>query len=292
MSADTDQIVAQIAAWAAARADIRALVQIGSRVQPGSRADEWSDYDFHLITSRPGAYRDPNSLREIGQCWMLAAQDAFGGVRKLTAILPGAAEVDFVVLPVWEVRLAFGALRFPGTASLWPGLLRQGIRDLQIIVCPGWRVIKGGAAWEQRYRRLGTETPWPALDEARFQALCGAFWAGAVWVAKKILRGELRAAQRELHRTLVEHTWLLLEYETRGTGGRARPEARHAERWLAAPRLAATVFASAADETALKRALADVTALFEDTAAQLAAARGWTVPDHAALKAWLLARCP
>ena len=49
---------AAIAAWAENRPDIAALVQIGSRVQPAG-ADQWSDFDYQLITTRPAAYRDP-----------------------------------------------------------------------------------------------------------------------------------------------------------------------------------------------------------------------------------------
>jgi hypothetical protein len=291
MSADADQVLARIAAWADPRADIAALVQLGSRVQPDGRADEWSDYDFHLITSRPRAYHDPECLRSIGDCWAVSAQNAFGNARKLTVILAGAAEADFVVLPVWGMRVAFGALRFPGTAPLWPGLLRRGLRDLGIIACPGWRVIKGGSAWEQRYQRLGRTVPWPPLDEARFQEIHAAFWTSAVWVAKKIARGEQRAAQREFHRTLVENTWLLLEQEARAAGRAVRPEARHAEQWLEPAQLAATVFASAADEAAMKRALLQSVLLFDEIAGRVAAARGWEKPGHAALKSWLLARC-
>ena len=290
MSAVPNDVVSRIAAWAEARPDITALVQIGSRVQAGAGADAWSDFDFHLITRRPDAYRDPSVLRELGDCWMASAQPVFGGATKATVILAGAVEADFVVLANWELRAAFAALRFPGLAALWPPLLRAGVRDLKIVACPGWRVVKGGPAWERRYARLGPDTPWPPLNQTQFREICAAYWTTLVWVTKKIERGELRAAQREFHRTLLEKTWLLLEQEARDARARARPEARHAEQWLPPARVGQTAITTGPDPAVLRRAVAQLTGLSEEVAKGVAAARGWEPPDGSAIKAWMLAQ--
>lgn len=290
MSETGDQVVTRVAAWAEARPDIAALVQIGSRVQPGGAADSWSDYDFQLITRRPAAYADPAVLTPIGDVWLASAQPVFGGATKLTVILADAVEMDFVVLPHWQLRVALGALRFPAAESLWPPPLRHGVRDLRIVACPGWRVIKGGPAWEARYRRLGTAVPWPPLDEPRFHALCAEFWAALVWVTKKIERGELRAAQREIHRVLLEKTWLLLENETRARGATARPEARRAETWLDPRRLAQTAIGTAPDAAGLRRSTAAIAELFADLARHQAGAHGWAHREPSALLDWFRAR--
>lgn len=285
----TDPILQRIKEWADQRPDIVALVQIGSRVQAGAQPDEWSDYDFQLVTRRPADYRDTGAIAGLGPLWAAAAQPTFGGVTKVTAILPGAAEADFAVISHAEVRIAFAALRWPALEHFWPSPLRAGVRDLRIVACPGWRIIKGGPAWEQRYARLGTAVPWPPLDEARFRAICSAYWTGLVWVTKKTLRGELRAAQREFHRHLAEQVWLLLEHEARTQSDAAvRPEARRAERWLAASRVAGTALATATDATALKTALRQLHTLFEETSSTLARARGWPQPVAPALREWFL----
>lgn len=278
---------AAIAAWAESRPDIRALVQIGSRVQP-TGADLWSDFDYQLITSRPAAYRDPAAFRALGEAWVISLQPVFGGAVKATLILSGATEVDFVILSALEVRIALAALRAPGLAALWPTPLRRGIRDLQIVACPGWRVVKGGAAWQRRYTRLGTAVPWPALTEPDLHAHCAEFWAAAVWTTKKISRGELRAAQREFHRTLGEKIWLLLEREARAQHAPARPEARRAETWLAPARVEQTEFATRPDPAALRHALRQAVAVFDDVSASLARRHGWTLPDFSAVRAWIL----
>lgn len=276
-----------IAAWADSRPDLRALIQIGSRAQPAG-SDQWSDYDYQLVTTRPAAYRDPAVYRPLGEPWVVALQPVFGGALKTTLILPGAIEVDFVILSALEVRLAFAALRAPGLAALWPAPLRRGVRDLRIVACPGWRIVKGGAAWQRRYARLGSSVPWPALTAADLHALNSEFWTAAVWIAKKISRGELRAAQREFHRALAEKIWQLLEHEARLQRAPARPEARRAETWLPPARVEQTGFATRPDPAALRHALRHAVAVFDEASAALARHHGWPAPDFAAVRAWVL----
>lgn len=286
-----DPILLRIKEWADQRPDIVALVQIGSRVQSGAQPDAWSDYDFQLITRRPQDYRDTSSLSGLGPLWVASAQAAFGGVTKATMILSGAAEVDFAVIPHLDVRVAFAALRWPSLERFWPPPLRAGVRDLRIIACPGWRIVKGGPEWERRYSRLGSVVPWPEFDEQRFHAICAAYWTSLVWVTKKTIRGELRTAQREFHRQLAEQVWLLLEQEARHQQGFARPEARHAERWLSSSRVAGTALATATDAATLKAALKQVHALFEETSGSIARARGWSPSSAPALRDWFLQQC-
>ncbi len=283
--AAADEGLARVAAWAAARDDVAALVQIGSRVQAGGAADAWSDYDFQLVTRAPRAYDDPSAAAGLGDCWAVSSQPAFGGVRKLTVVLAGAVEADFAILPLLPVRVAFAALRFPALAGAWPAPLRAGVRDLRIVAAPGWRVVKGGPAWERRYARLGPAVPWPVPTAADLAAHVAAFDAGLVWVVKKLRRGEGRAAQREFHRTLLERTWILLEHEARARGTAARPEARRAESWLPAALRDATGFATSPDPAVLAPAVLRTLTVFDEAAARLGAARG-----SAPLRAWARAQ--
>jgi hypothetical protein len=285
-----DPVIARIAAWAASRADIVALVQIGSRVQAAATPDQWSDYDFQLITKRPALYRDAAALSALGETWVVSSQRVFGGAGKLTLILPGAVEADFVILSAIELRIAFAALRAPKLASIWPPPLKLGVRDLRIVACPGWRVIKGGAPWETRYARLGFAVPWPRLSEPEFREVCAAFWAAAVWTAKKISRGEVRAAQRHFHLALLEQLWRLLEEEARDQARPVRPEARRAESWLPTARVPQTEFSTAVDRAVLNQALSRALSTFDETAGALAQSRGWQRPDYSDVREWLRAQ--
>ena len=128
-----------LSAWAHARGDIRALVQIGSRAQPGASVDAWSDYDYQLVTTSPRSYADGRFCRELGAVWACGAQMAFGNALKVTAVFDGALEADFVVIRHLDLLVAALALRFPATRPLWPRVLARGVDDLRIVAAPGWR---------------------------------------------------------------------------------------------------------------------------------------------------------
>jgi hypothetical protein len=285
MSSPDDGWASKVSSWAHAQADIDALVQIGSRVQKGGSADRWSDYDYHLVTSSPAKYRDGSFCRELGPCWASGAQIAFGNAVKVTGVFDGALEADFIVLSSWEVRVATLALSWPAAAPLWPGPLRSGVASLRIVAAPGWKVIKGGPAWEKRYSRV---TPLRApLGRVEFDRLCGEFWTQLVWVAKKAQRGEFRAAQRALHLHLVENSLRILQEEALQQGRQAYPLGRRAELWLSGDQLKALGFSSAPDKDSLLSALAQTMDVFEKSTRAVADRNGWNFGPHPEVRAWL-----
>jgi hypothetical protein len=285
MRGTADPWSATVADWAAAQADLEALVQIGSRVQPGNRADDWSDYDYHLITSYPERYRDGAFARALGPCWAVGAETTFGNVTKVTAVYAGAREADFVILPHLEMRIATLALRFPGTAALWPAPLRRGVGSLRRVAGEGWKVIKGGAAWEQRYARI--QPIRFRLTAREFAGLCGHFWTQVVGAAKKAERGEWIASQRALHVALMEDALRLYEEEALLGGGPAYPLGRRAETWLSPEQARARSIGTAPERQALLVALGRLAAAFAASSAAVAAGQGWPDYDAAAVRAWL-----
>jgi len=276
---------AALSAWSHDQDDIRALVQIGSRVQKGALVDPWSDYDYQLITTRPEKYGDGSFCRELGPCWAHGAHVAFGDSVKVTAVYEGALEADFVVLRNLEVIIATMALRWPGTQRLWPRALRRGIADLRIVVGPGWKIIKGGAPWEARYSRI---TPYRAsITENQFNRLCGNFWAQLVWAAKKAARGEFRASQRGIHGQLIESSLRILQEEALLNGRQAYPLGRRAELWLTGEQLEATANGTRPDRASLMTALERIADVFSRSSASVAARNGWRHREYAEVRGWL-----
>jgi hypothetical protein len=254
-------------------------------VQKGSTVDQWSDFDYHLITSSPGKYRDGSFANELGHCWACGGQVAFGNAMKVTAVYSGALEADFVVLRHWEMRAAFAALRWPWTARFWPSPLRDGVLNLRIVVAPGWDVIKGGAPWQRRYSRITSARA--ALSEADFNALCGEFWTQLVWAAKKAVRGEHRASQRALHLHLLENSLRILQEEALQEGRLAYPLGRRAELWLTQEQLRATEIHSAPEQAGLLAAIERIADAFEKSSAAVAARNGWSPARSAEVRTWL-----
>jgi hypothetical protein len=285
MSGGEEGWASSLSSWANARSDIRALVQIGSRVQEGSAADSWSDYDYQLITTRPGRYRDGSFADELGRCWAHGSRMVFGNSLKVTAVFEGALEADFVVLRHLEVLVAVTALRWPQTARLWPRALVRGVADLRGVVGSGWRMIKGGPVWERRYARISyLSNP---LSQEEYNQWCGEFWSQLVWVAKKVGRGEYRAAQRGIHEHLIENTLRMLEQEALLGGLKAFPRGRRAELWLTPEQLKATDVSSRPERAALVEALFQVSGAFSKSSAEVAGMRGWPEPDASGVRAWL-----
>src|SRR5271165_4703649 len=285
MSTMQDGWEAALSAWAQSEDDIKALVQIGSRAQKGATVDSWSDYDYQLITTRPGRYRGGSFCKALGPCWACGSHVAFGNSVKVTAVYEDALEADFVVLRHLEVLIATTALRWPGTERLWPRVMRRGVADLRIVAAPGWRIIKGGAPWERRYSRI---RPYRAsMTESEFSGLCGNFWAQLVWVAKKAARGEYRASQRGIHEHLVDSSLRMLQEEALLGGRPAHPLGRHAEIWLTGEQLSGTAFATRPDHATLMNAVEQIAGTFSRSSAAVAAAKGWRRLEHAEVRAWL-----
>ena len=86
---------ARIIKWARKQPDLEALVLGGSRARIGGVADEWSDWDFHLITSRPQRYQDTAWLEEIASCWCAYAERTPRAVIKVSAVFASGFETDF-----------------------------------------------------------------------------------------------------------------------------------------------------------------------------------------------------
>lgn len=278
---------ARLIAWARARPDIEALVQIGSRVQAGATVDAWSDWDYQLIVRDPAPYLNRTWPAQIAPCWAAHLERTPRGVMKLSAVFAGGWEADFVLLTAWQMKLVCRAMRHPGAAAWYPAALREGVRNLRLVAGPGHRVVLGGPAWERRYAALGVAWPEAGFTADDFLFHTAGFWRHAVWTARKIRRGELRAAQRWAHVELREHTYALLAEEARLEGRAPRPEARQAERWLGAARLGQTAALTGVSQRELAGALLAELTLFREVTASVAARRGWVVPDHVAVEAWL-----
>lgn len=288
MSSVADRWDSALSAWAQAQGDIRALVQIGSRVQNGAVVDPWSDYDYQLISTRPLRYSDGSFCRALGPCWAHGAHIAFGNSVKVTAVYDGALEADFVILRHLEVVVAAFALRWPSLERFWPRVMRKGVSELRIVVGPGWRMVKGGARWERRYSRI-TPKRLP-MTEIEFAGLCGNFWAQLVWAAKKVERGEFRASQRGIHEHLIDNSLRMLQEEALLGGRQAYPLGRRAELWLTAEQLDGTAFATRPDRATLMNAVERISDVFSRSSAAVAAANGWRHGECSEVRAWLAGR--
>jgi hypothetical protein len=284
-----DEFEARVVEWACRQPDVEALVQIGSRIQASTDTDEWSDWDYHLIVSNPARFDHARCLEDIAPCWNAHLERTARGVTKLSMVASGGWEADFVLLPAWQMKIVYWAMAHPGGRRFYPRSLLNGIHGVRLFVRPGYRVLVGGGAWERRLKALAIDWPEHLFTESDFRENLAGFWRHAVWVHKKIMRGEVRAALRWYHDELVERRYVLLAEESRLAGRSSRPEARKAEKWLDARRLEQTAIETSPDQRILARALLAEMALFEDVSRSVAQTKGFKLPDYAPVAAWLRA---
>ena len=279
---------ARIIVWARQQTDLEALILGGSRARAAGGTDFWSDWDFHLITTKPQRYQNTGWLREIAPCWCAQAELTPRSVIKVSAVFANGLEADFVPLAAWQMKLVYAGMRHPGWGHLMPCLLRHGILETRAFMLgSGYRVLLGGANWERRLTAL--EFVWPETELAaeEFANHTAAFWQKAVWIFKKITRHEPRSAMHWLHLLVVHHVYALLHEEARLAGRRPRPEARKAEQWLDETRLRQTAITTGPDQAILARALMAELTLFREVSASVAASRGFALVDYSAVEAWL-----
>lgn len=283
------ELEVRIMDWARRESGVEALIQIGSRVQPGAEVDEWSDCDYHLIVQDTARFLNTDWLGAIAPYWGAHIERTERGVAKISVIFAGGLEVDFVPLSSWQMKLVYLVMAFPTLRPFCPRVLVKGIYNTRLIVRPGYKILIGGVAWQKRLTALTVDWPEVRFTAEDFRDTLTGFWRHAVWVHKKTMRGEVQAARRWFHAELVERRWVLLAEEARLAGRPARPEARKAERWLDTRRLEQTAITTSPDRRALAKALLAEMALFEEVSRSVAQSRGFTEPDYAAVAAWLRA---
>lgn len=231
--------------WVAATPDIKVAAVFGSQARARSGeeqpADVWSDVDLQIVTTNPSAYLERDwALTLRGQTFRAYGKRAvFGGVNKFTALF-GTGEVDIVVIPYRRLRLA----RFVFETGLYQRLpkLKRALMDFAFVMSFGHVVVKGGEPWKRFYAQAVKTLPRPGLSDAEAQDIAELAYVEAVWILGKLERGECVAAQRWLHRSVIEVNFRLM-YELRvRRGDVAYPDGRRVEQLLPPAELAAVRF--------------------------------------------------
>lgn len=282
-----EELEKEVVKWARRQSNVLALVQIGSRVQLGGEVDAWSDWDYQLICSDTARLAHLNWPREIAPCWNVHMERTERGVDKISVVFAGGKEMDFVLLAASQVKVVCWAMARPALNRFLPAKVLRSIATLRLVLRPGFRVVLGGAAWEKRLEAVRFEVSHITHPATEFGFHVSGFWRHAVWVFKKIARGECRAAIRWNHVEVMEHLLAVLAEEARLAGRHPRPEARKAEQWLDARRIDQTAFVTAPDRKILARSLLAEISVFEEASGVVAQARGFRLSDHTALAAWL-----
>jgi aminoglycoside 6-adenylyltransferase len=202
----------EVAAWAAARGDIRAVLLVGSQARADMPADELSDVDLAFFVDDPHRYHGDRAwLRSFGEPLLTSVEPtAVGGFEERRVLFRDGLEADFSILPVGAID------------SIPP--------DAEAVLARGFSVV---------YDELGLgdldpvgpeASPPPA--QAALDQVSNDFWYHLLWAAKKLRRGEVLLARQacdcyltglvvELVRWLArdQETWHGYRFVERWAGG-------------------------------------------------------------------------
>lgn len=229
-----------VTAWAEREPAVLALVLIGSRAravdEPAMAADEFSDWDFQVVTSRPELFTTATWMSGLGlgePLAYVARLGRLGTATKISALLR-EGEMDLVVIPAARLKRAKILLSL-GLAPRF-ATLRDALGGLAVVLRGGHRLLKGEREWAGFFRRIAHEFPVPRLGDAMVRSLAEGFVCDYVSTRNKIERGELLAAQRWLHLQMAEVNFQLLHELRQRRGEPSLPDARRIERFPGASR--------------------------------------------------------
>ena len=81
------------------RADIKAVIEIGSQARSYERADIYSDLDILLISEQVEDYLDGDGvLREVGEIKISFTEKTVGGAAERRILFDRAQDVDFILM--------------------------------------------------------------------------------------------------------------------------------------------------------------------------------------------------
>jgi aminoglycoside 6-adenylyltransferase len=256
--APADEIVARLTGWAAADANVRRLLLVGSRAAATS-PDDLADFDVQVYARSIEPYvGDQSWLTQIGRIWVCVADEyPDGAIRVPTrlAIFDGGVKVDFAFYPAGQL-----------SSGLAAGL------PFRILLA------KDPSADSERPTPVAAR-PRLVPDELAYRRLVEEFWFEAYHVAKYLARGELWLAKsrdwatKQMLETMIDWHERIVHGRRERTDTAGRRSYIGADIWQALP---ATFGAFEQEDT--WRAARETMHLFRRLANDVAAKSGYTYP--------------
>jgi aminoglycoside 6-adenylyltransferase len=215
---ELEPFLQEVATWARGRADVHAVVLVGSQARTELPADEFSDVDLVLVVDDPAPFTgSADWLEPFGRPLLTVVEPtAVGPLLERRTLFESGLEVDFALVPADAVR----------------ALLAEP--EVGVVFARGYRVLEDELELEDDLARAAHAEPAPRA-EADLARLSQDFWYHVLWTAKKLRRGELYVAKQAcdcyLKALLIG---LLVEaVRARDSGADTWHRARFLERWAA-----------------------------------------------------------
>jgi hypothetical protein len=221
MKTTPDVIISRFTNFVCANRAIEAALLFGSRARDHSNiasCDIYSDIDFQVVTWRPDFWLTDSWVGSICDLRVViyVVRRASGGVSKATVLFETGLELDIVIVPAIQMRLARVALGLDLHKHI--SLVSTSLSELSTVLGGGYKILKGGGSWGGFYEKVVSEVEGDRISDDDIVKMAKIFICDYYWVLKKIERGELIAARRMIHHSLME-TIFRLTHELRTRRG-------------------------------------------------------------------------
>ncbi len=200
--------------WAQNVEDIRAAFVVGSRARKDHPADEWSDMDIIIFTSKKNYYlSNKDWFKNFGDICTSFVTQTNGGDTECLTLFDGGWQVDFVIDTTDN-------LNYIVKNKITPNNFYRGVKVL---------IDKDNVA-NDIMPQCSKAPQGSSLSEDKFLQTANMFWFVALYVAKQILRNELwvvKARDTNLKELLLQ----MIEWHEKTVNG-VEYDTWHAGRFL------------------------------------------------------------
>jgi hypothetical protein len=208
------------------------MILVGSRahsLKGIALADQWSDWDFQIISTRPEKFNNSDWLKDSGLSRPLTyvvRPGRLGHAAKVSAVFPDD-DLDLVIIPAKDLI----ALKWVWASGLINRLprARRALRDLSQVIQAGYRFVKCNPGWEKLFYKVATSRSLAILDDEAICAMADGYVCDYISAKQKMYRGEYLAVQRWLHVNLAEVNFRLLYEQGLRLGNTSYADGRHLE---------------------------------------------------------------
>ncbi len=182
------------------REDIYAVIEFGSQARTKQKADDYSDLDIMIITSKPDYYIGQDEwLEHIGETRISFVEPTFAGGRERRILFSGNLDVDYVMLTKEQCSSIFED------------------HFIDVIVSRGYCILYDSIELSERFDAIKSygeqeKTKMSRMTEAEFTNRINDFWFHIVWASKKLRRGELWSAKMCIDAYLKNHLLSMMEF--------------------------------------------------------------------------------
>jgi len=217
----------QFIKWSKLRNDIRATMVFGSQAKKNhNHADEWSDIDIAIITSKPGLYTKSISwMYELSPMWagLVDTKEDWGGVAAASgfSVYKGGLIVDFVILPKLRTQIVKVCIQLlnlrPKVWHRTDNPIIELCNELLGFFRRGVIVLFDKDGLTEKLGKVAETIPeyfQPPPSAEEFQIYVDNFWIDPPRVVASLQRGKLVWAMR-CTRPIMKQLYKMAEWHTR-----------------------------------------------------------------------------